>query len=660
MRLSLRTKLLSGFFILIAIPCIILGALSYRQAATALQDTIEGQLLATVKSSAELVQSSADAIQQLVEIAANDATFATAAATGNGQLALESLQSLQQKNPSLIEDVILSDRNGQVIAGAKAGLNSGITIKDRAYFSPAIGGKAMISDVVLSRLTKKPVIVVVQPLKANGQIVGLLGVSVDFAAISKKVAAIKVGETGYGYMIDRTGLVVYHPNQEMVLKDNLLQNEQLKDITRKMIDGKSGKDFYTFSGVEKLAAYAPTGQFAIAMTVPVAEYMAPAKAILRNTIIITVLAIIAALVIAYFLANSIVKPVMELRGMMGKAGEGDLSVQSGVTVNDEIGDLAQSFNTMITHQNHIVRQVRTAAEQLAAASEEMAASSEEVTSASSEISRSMQSVAGDAERGSSAMMEASQSLVHLSSLIQIAKTKAHSAQDISQDTKAAAEEGLRKVQEAISKMHHIKDQTQATSQIVAELNEYSQQIGHIIDTITAIAAQTDLLALNAAIEAARAGEHGRGFAVVAEEVRKLAEQSHQGAQEITGLVRKVAEKTGQAVSAMDKNVSEVENGVATVNDAGHTLDRILEAVARTGTEITAISEVTTEEVASSDQIVQLIDNLSTIIEAVATSSEEVFASAEQQSAAMETVAANAEETSAMANQLTNTVSRFIV
>jgi len=662
MRISLRVKLLTGFFLLIAIPCAVLGLLSYQQAATALQNTIEEQLESMVQSAAALAVVSTESTQKLVEVAANDATYTTALNLGSGTAALSALQSLQQKNPTLMEDVILSDKNGQILASAKQGTSSNISIKDRAYFTTAISGKPVVSDVVISRTSGRASIIIAQPIRYEGQIVGVLAAPIDFSAISQKVADIKVGDTGYGYMIDHSGLVVYHPNTEMILRDNLLQNsnEDLRKVTQSMVVGNKGKSFYNFQNTSKLLAYAPAGQFSVAMTVPVAEYMAPAKAILRNTIIIMLIAIAIALSLAFFLARSIVNPVNELRNMMSKAGDGDLTVRSQITVKDEIGDLSASFNTMINHQNHIVREVRLACEQLSAASEEMAAASEQVTSTSSEISRNMQSVTVDAENGNTAMIEASQALVQLSSLIQIARSKATGATDISKETVTAAEEGLRKVQETINKMSSIKEQTQTTSHAVGELNQYSQQIGQIIDTITAIAAQTDLLALNAAIEAARAGEHGRGFAVVAEEVRKLAEQSHHGAQEITSLVHKVTEKTEQAVQAMEKNVVQVESGVTTVNAAGATLDRILDAVSKTVTDINSISEITAEEVASSDQIVKLIDQLSTVIENVAASTEEIASSSEQQTAAMESVAASAEETSAMANQLQNTVSIFHV
>ncbi|MDR3564749.1 MAG: methyl-accepting chemotaxis protein [Negativicutes bacterium] len=660
MNLKLRAKLLLAFFLLISLPCGILGYLSYRQARNALQDSIEEQLQDVVKSAAGQVEASTLMVQKMLEVASGREEFAAAAVTGVSDAALVSLKVLQQSNADMIEDVFLANSAGNAVVFASSGPL--VSVKDRSYFSEAIGGKASVSGVVISRTTNKPVVVVAQPLKQNGQIVGVIAAVIDFGSLAKKVGAIKVGQTGYGYLIDKTGLIVFHPNKDMILKENLLQNkdEQVRRVAQKMVEGKAGKDFYTFEGVEKLAAYVPVGQFIAVMTAPVDEYMAPAKPILRNTVIILIAALIIALSLAFLVANSIVRPIQRLRQLMEAAGLGNLTVVSALSSRDEIGDLSRSFDTMISSQNTIVKEVRVASTQLAAASEEMAASCQEVTSTSEEIAGSMDILAREADKGNECMLDTSKALVQLSSLIQIAGVKAASTAGTSKTTYETADEGRTKVTEAVTKMQNIKVQTEKTGTIIAELDDYSKEIGQIVNTITTIAAQTNLLALNAAIEAARAGEHGRGFAVVAEEVRRLAEQSNQGAQEITALIHKVMDKTEEAVSSMTHNAAEVGAGVGIINEAGVALDRILTAVQTTAREIDDINEVTAEEVASSEKIISLIDQLSTMIETVAAHCQQVASGAEQQSAAMQTVAASAEETSGSANLMKNLVEKFEV
>ncbi|WP_245692565.1 methyl-accepting chemotaxis protein [Sporomusa acidovorans] len=378
------------------------------------------------------------------------------------------------------------------------------------------------------------------------------------------------------------------------------------------------------------------------------------------SLVVSLVVLILGLVIAIVLTKTIRNPIIVLTDATKKYAAGDLRDAIETHSSDEIGELGRSLSVMHSHFVSMITGIRSASEQLAAASEQTAASIEEVTSTSESVSKSMERLSGEAENGNQSMLEASQALVELSSLIQIAKKKANDTCNNSQETLAAAENGRTKVNESVSKMDNITAQTKKSSQIISELSEYSQQISQIIDTITSIAKQTNLLALNAAIEAARAGEHGRGFAVVAEEVRQLAEQSNQGAQEITSLVQKVTEKTELAVAAMAQNVTEVEGGVTTVNEAGLALDKILQAVTLMAQEAKEIGDVTSEQVANSDQIVKLINDLSSVIETVAAHSGEVLASDQEQSSALQTVAASAEETSAMANELEKSVEQFVV
>jgi methyl-accepting chemotaxis protein len=116
-------------------------------------------------------------------------------------------------------------------------------------------------------------------------------------------------------------------------------------------------------------------------------------------------------------------------------------------------------------------------------------------------------------------------------------------------------------------MRLIHDTVQDLSKVIRGLGERSKEIGEIVAVITKISSQTNLLALNAAIEAARAGEHGRGFAVVADEVRKLAEQSAQSAQQISELITHIQKETLNAVQSMDQATKEVQSGLDVVDSA---------------------------------------------------------------------------------------------
>ena len=375
-------------------------------------------------------------------------------------------------------------------------------------------------------------------------------------------------------------------------------------------------------------------------------------------LVITAASILLCAGLSVIIARMVVNPVKHMQQLMDSAGNGDLTVRGQVYSTDETGQLTNAFNAMIAHQSQVVGVVRKAAVELAAASEEMAASSEQVASTATQVAKNIDEVASEAGNSTKSAIETSEVLLQLSALIQIAKKCAAASAEDSESTLAAAQNGKITVEETVSRMDNIKNQTVATEELIATLSRYSEQIGHITDTITGIAKQTDLLALNAAIEAARAGDAGRGFAVVAEEVRKLAEHSNKEADQVTVLVRKIAESTAAAVASMQKSRVEADFGVEAVQKAGLALGNILDAVQGTVKDMQQIVSVTNDEVATSDKIVQLIDTVATGIETMAGNAQQVAAATQETTAAVETVASSAEQTSAMANELRSSVERF--
>lgn len=380
----------------------------------------------------------------------------------------------------------------------------------------------------------------------------------------------------------------------------------------------------------------------------------------RNVLAASVLiAACAAACLGIWLIRSIMGPIGELCRMMARAGDGDLTVHGQVKSQDEIGQLVGSFNDMMNHLRVLVTQVGQTAVELSSSSEELAASSEEVSATSTEVANTIQAVTKEAEAGNDSIVEVSQVLLELSSLIQIAKERANEADEDSKLMQVAAIEGRKTVDATMQCMDHIKKQTLESEELTHTLNVYSAQIHSITETITQIAEQTNLLALNAAIEAARAGEAGKGFAVVAEEVRKLAEQSSHGAKEVAEKLTKVTEATQASVAATARSRSEVDQGVESVGQLGQALENILLAIERTVENTSRIISVTDNEVSSSEKIVALIHTTAGGIETTAKHAEEVAAATEETTATMETIAASAEELSAMAHNLRQGVEKFV-
>ncbi|MBM7648218.1 methyl-accepting chemotaxis protein [Bacillus ectoiniformans] len=664
MKMKLKGKLLASYFLLITIPLIILAVTSYNMTSKALQKTIEHELKETTKQTALATNQTLDGAKSILSIISKNPIITEAAPAQNDQAkkteAFNYIQQVQKENSSLFENILISNQDGQAFV-MNSDMNANLDLSYREYVKQALAGKVGISDVLISKATNEPIVGVAFPLKNGSSIDGVVIGTINFGQITKHVENIKIGESGYAYMINQDGLIISHPVKEKVLKENLSNNnnQELKSLVDKMKAGKAGEGFYTYEDVYKFTSFQPTGNnWTIAVTANYDDYMAPALKIKKDSIILTVLSILAAVAIAYFIAMSIIKPIRHLQKSMELAGNGDLTVQTNIQSKDELGELSSSFNSMIHNQLNIISKVSSASDELAASSEEMAASTEQVTTASSEVALNTQQLARDAETGNHNVLEASQALLELSSLIQIAKNKATTADEHSQVTLTSATDGKQTVLNVINKMENIKSRTEETKNHISTLEEYTNEITVITDTITQIADQTNLLALNAAIEAARAGEAGKGFAVVADEVRKLAEQSNQGASEVAALVKKITETTADTVVATDYNRKEVDEGVAAVKRAEEALEAIVAAVEKTVDEVTGIVHVTDNEVATSEKIVELINSLASFIENTAANAEEVSASTEETSAAMQTIAATTEQVNAMAFELRESINTF--
>jgi len=664
MKISLKIKLMITFFILISIPMGILGYISYEMASKSIQASVEQQLREQTSSTSSLIDETIGSVKHSLEVASLNSSLGKAiqnSTTDNIDTAFEYIKNVQEKNKDSMEVLIITDAYGKVIIDSQT-KEPDIDLSDRDYMKQALsGGKEVVSEVLTSRFTGNPAIFIAYPLKENGKLIGTLVGSIKFESISNYAAKIKVGQSGYAYMIDKNGLIVYHPDNSKILKENASDNagDDLKLLINEMKEGKSSEGFYSYGGKYKYVVFQPVDNWVIAVTAEYNEYMSAALGIRYNTIIIVIISIIIAMLCAYlYSTKGIINPIKSLEKLMKRAGDGDLTVRISIKSKDEIEELGNSFNEMIKHQDEIVRNVTNAAENLNAASEEMAASSEEISSATEEISATVAQVAQDAEKQNESIVDVSKVLVQLSSLVQLAQNRAKSTSSNAANTMAVADLGREKVEETVKAMNIISIGSDETAQSLESLSGLSTKVNGIINTINSIAEQTNLLALNAAIEAARAGEHGKGFSVVADEVRKLSEESNDRAKEIAILVSEMVKQTQNAVSAMERAKEEVDNGVKIVSETDKAFVNIIKAIENIAEHVNEILDITGDEVASSDKVIKLINDIATITESNSDNSENVSLATEEQANAINNLTATAEETSAMAEELTKLVERF--
>lgn len=659
MKFSLKIKLMITFFCVIFIPMGILGYVSYDMSSKEIQTSVEQQLKVQANGSAILIDDKIKALKHTLEVASLNGDLVNAiknSNTENVNKAFNYICQVQQENQDYMEALIITDTKGKELINNKT-LQPDIDLSDREYVKEAISGKESVSEVIVSRTTGNNGISIAYPLKDGGTVIGTLIGSINFNTISDYVSNMKICETGYAFITDKNGLYVSHPDKDKILKENA--SDELKNMISKVKIGQPVEGFYYNDNIKKYVVFQSADKWVIGVTVDYNDYMSSAISIKKDTVIIMLIAIIVAMICAYlYSTKGIINPINELESLMKRAGEGDLTVKIKIDRRDEIGELENAFNNMIEHQDAIVKNVLKSSEQLTAASEEMAASSEEITATTEEISASINEVAQDAEKQNNSILDISEVLVQLSSLVQLAQNRAKATSENAASTMNAAEFGRGKVEETVHAMNIISSGSEETSEALESLNGLSAKVDGIVSTINGIAEQTNLLALNASIEAARAGEHGKGFSVVADEVRKLSEETNERSKEIAALVSEMVKQTQNAVNSMGRAKAEVDNGVKIVSETDKAFIDIMGAIENIVKHVNEILDITGDEVASSDKVIKLINEVATITETNTAHSENVSAATEEQASAISNLSATAQETSAMAEELTRLVERF--
>nr|WP_100374189.1 methyl-accepting chemotaxis protein [Bacillus sp. FJAT-45037] len=366
-------------------------------------------------------------------------------------------------------------------------------------------------------------------------------------------------------------------------------------------------------------------------------------------------------VLGYIAAPFITKPLRELEEAARRAAAGD--IQQDVQLaksDDEIRALGLAYNEMLASLRQMVRDIDENFHQTNGVVDEMNRSSEFAAAKAIDIGKTMDEISQGAESSASAVQHTAEAMEEVSKLAVHVEEQAVESTASSKQMVQALTESQSAINELVKGIHQLASDNEQSRTAVGRLEDQAREVGDIISLVGDIAAQTNLLALNASIEAARAGEHGRGFAVVANEVRKLADQSAQAVQGITGLIHNMQEEVQRVVQQIDEQVRAAKGQAERGSETNETIALMEKSVHDVATVISDISKMTKQQMNSIQDTSQQSQEVAAIAEETAAGSTEVTAMAEQQAQTIQNMSKTAQILSTHANQLKATIERFTI
>ena len=507
------------------------------------------------------------------------------------------------------------------------------------FWYPCFDAKAtVLTEPYLDPSTGKFILSTVTPVydEANGDALGVVGMDLALDHVTDVMSQYKVGKNGYIILLSGDGTIIYHPQEDMI-QQNIADIDVSQNVKDTVTEGKKEFLRYKAGGTTKYGVVEPAGDtgYTVISNLPFTEYYSMIFLMVFALIAIFVVGILAIIISIKRSAANLTKPILELNHTAQQLAAGDLDVQLAITAEDEIGELGQSIGDTVSRLKEYIVYIDEIAAVLAQMADgklsidlqndyvgefqKLKTALLNISSSMNEVMLGISNTAEQVSVGATELANASQVLANG------AETQAASVQELVattttineqvQESKKDAELSAEATDQVTQMMGNNQKKMQMMMDAVNTIQETSQQVVQIIQTIEEIADQTNLLSLNASIEAARAGEAGKGFSVVADEIGNLASESS-----------KAANMTRELIGV---SMEEIEKGNSIAKDVMNSLEDSVKAVDRVNGMIKKTADNAVVQAQNIDQIRLGVEEIAQGVQDNSATAEETSATSEE-------------------------------
>lgn len=532
------------------------------------------------------------------------------------------------------------------------------------YYAPIKAGKGVWLEPYLNKNINKKMISYVKPLYVEKNLIGVVGIDIDFDTIVDSTNEVKIYETGYAFLMNSKQSFLVHPTFNE--KDNMasIDNGNLKLVSEDIQKNKIGVLECKINNQSKILSYMHlNNSFILAVTAPEDEVLKSTNRLKFLILLIGGIQLIVIAVISVFISNKISKPIKEVTNTLSRISDYDLAsdldkVNDVAKQKDELSIMAKELINMQKELGNLIKSVKENTDMIADNSNNLSDSMNDATSSIEGIAKATDEMANGASNLARNIQDSTEKLELLAQEIDKAEGSSSSIKWYIEDTIASNSAGIDAAKKLDASVKENISVLQKLERQVEILDVKSQSINVITDTIKGITSNINLLSLNASIEAARAGAAGKGFSVVAEEIRKLAYETASSTKKIENIIREIKEEIRKTEEQLANSKEVITKMNSTSTDTAKVFESINRSTKNIIDQVNSLTGSIKSIYGSKNTIIGSVEEISAVSEQYASTTEEISASIQEQYAVIEQISQSSNELKKIALDLENIISKF--